>query len=783
MATYRPLRLLLKEKNMKKFYLLGIGVGLLVSGLTFGQTDVAWDTPTTQTRDAFIDQLMQRMTIQEKIGQLRLLSVNAGPDASREPLKSEIQAGNVGAIFNTVTRPRVRELQQEAVEHSRLKIPLFFAYDVVHGHRTAFPISLGLASTYDMDAIALSGRIAAQEASADGLNMTFAPMADLARDPRWGRSSEGFGEDTYLTSRIVGTLVRAFQGNSLSAPNTIMAVVKHFALYGASEGGKDYNSVDMSLQRMYQDYLPPYKAAVDAGAGGVMVALNSINGVPATANKWLLRDVLRDQWGFEGLTVSDHGAIMELIQHGVAADSRQAARLALKAGVNLSMNDRYYGQYLESLLSTGEITQEELNEACRRVLTAKYNLGLFKNPYRLIEPTAADAADPNAESRLHRAAAREVARRSFVLLKNDKQTLPLKKQGVIAVVGPLAQSKIDVIGSWSAAALPRQAVSVYEGLAKATQGKAQLLYAKGANITDDRNIQAYLNSYNAEIEVDPRPASQMIDEAVRAAEQADVVLALVGEARGMSHESSSRTHLDIPACQQTLLKALKATGKPLVLVLMNGRPLTLTWEHHNADAILETWFGGTETGNAVADVLFGDYNPSGKLPMSFPRTVGQLPVYYSQLNTGRPPDPEHPGMYTSRYFDVEAGPLYPFGYGLSYTRFQLSDIRLSSSTLPRQGQITASVTVTNTGQRDGETVVQLYTRDLVASISRPVKELKNFHKLMLKAGQSKTVKFVIRAEDLKFYNNDLQHVAEPGDFKLYIGLDSREVKEQRFTLL
>ncbi|OZI59792.1 beta-glucosidase BglX [Bordetella genomosp. 11] len=732
-------------------------------------------------REAYIDDLMRRMTVDEKIGQLRLVSLPAGANPDRAGFMADIREGKVGAVFNTVTPKDIRVLQQAALQ-SRLKIPLFFAYDVIHGQRTIFPIGLGLASTWNLDAIRQTGRVSALEASADGLDLTWSPMVDISRDPRWGRNSEGFGEDTYLTSQIGAELVKAYQGDDPAAPGSIMAVVKHFAAYGAVEGGRDYNTVDMSPLRLFQDYLPPYKAALDAGAAGVMIALNSLNGVPATGDKWLLQDVLRKQWGFKGITISDHGAILEMIKHGVAADGRDAARLAITAGADMSMSDTIYGENLKPLLDSGRIGMADLDRATRDVLRVKYDLGLFRDPYRHIGPPQNDPPDVNAESRLHRGAAREVARESLVLLKNQGGVLPLRKQGTIAVVGPLAKSQRDMMGNWSAAGRTEQTVSVYQGLANAVGERARLLYAKGANVIDDPEIVKYLNLYEQDVDVDPRPPAQLIDEAVAAARQADVVLAVVGESQGMAHEASSRSDIVIPDSQVRLLKALKATGKPLVIVLMNGRPLALTWENDNADAILETWFAGTEGGNAIADVLFGDYNPSGKLPMTFPRSVGQIPIYYNHLNTGRPFDPLHPDKYTSRYFDATNGPLYPFGYGLSYTTFRLSDVALSDPSMPRGGTVQASVTITNTGNRDGATVVQLYIQDPVASISRPVKELKHFQKVMLKAGESRKVTFVLDEDDLAFYNAQLHYGAEPGLFNVYVGLDSQDVKQASFTL-
>ncbi|AXP01858.1 MULTISPECIES: beta-glucosidase BglX [Pseudomonas] len=763
---------------MKKLCLLGLFVSLA------SQSVFADNLPAPiENKDAFISNLMKQMTLEEKIGQLRLISI--GPEMPREMIRKEIAAGNIGGTFNSITRDENRPMQDAAMR-SRLKIPMFFAYDVIHGHRTIFPIPLALASSWDMDAIYHSGRIAAQEAAADSLDITFAPMVDISRDPRWGRTSEGFGEDTYLVSRIAGVMVKAFQGNGANAADSIMASVKHFALYGAVEGGRDYNTVDMSPVKMYQDYLPPYRAAIDAGAGGVMVALNSINGVPATANTWLMHDLLRKEWGFKGLAVSDHGAIFELIKHGVAKDGREAAKLAIKAGIDMSMNDSLYGKELPGLLKAGEIEQSDIDNAVREVLAAKYDMGLFKDPYLRIGKAEDDPADTYAESRMHRSDARDVARRSLVLLENRNQTLPLKKTAKIALVGPLAKAPIDMMGSWAAAGRPAQSVTLFDGMTRALGAESKLIYARGANITSDKKVLDYLNFLNfdaPEVVDDPRPAQVLIDEAVKAAKDADVVVAAVGESRGMSHESSSRTELNIPASQRELIKALKATGKPLVLVLMNGRPLSLLEEKQQADAILETWFSGTEGGNAIADVLFGDYNPSGKLPITFPRSVGQIPTYYNHLSIGRPFTPGKPGNYTSQYFDDTTGPLYPFGYGLSYTEFSLSDMALSSTTLNKTGKLDASVTLENTGKRDGETVVQLYIQDVTGSIIRPVKELKNFRKVMLKAGEKKVIHFTITEDDLKFFNAQLKYAAEPGKFNVQIGLDSQDVKQQSFELL
>nr|WP_034335235.1 beta-glucosidase BglX [Herbaspirillum sp. B39] len=734
-------------------------------------------------KTAFIDDLLRQMTLEEKIGQLRLISI--GPDMPAKKLAEELAAGRVGGTFNSVTRPENRPLQDGAMR-SRLKIPMFFAYDVIHGHRTTFPIGLGLASSWDMDIVGRAMRISAEEAAADSIDMTFAPMVDISRDPRWGRTSEGFGEDPYLVSRIAEVSVRALQGDTKPiAANRVMASVKHFALYGAVEGGRDYNVVNMDPQRMYNDYLPPYRAAIDAGAGAVMVALNSINGAPATSNTWLLQDLLRRDWGFKGLTVSDHGAITELFNHGVAQNDAEAARLSMKAGTDMSMADQVYIKQLPELVRSGKVSQQELDNAVRDILGAKYDLGLFKDPYVRIGRAADDPADVYADSRLHRRDAREVAQQSMVLLENRNAALPLKKNARIALVGPLADSHIDMLGSWSAAGKDKQTITLRQGLQAAMGGQGKLVYARGANITEDKHIVDYLNFLNwddPEVVQDKRSPKAMIDEAVKAARNAEVIVAAVGESRGMSHESSSRTSLSLPQSQLDLLKALKATGKPLVLVLMNGRPLDLNWARENASAILETWYTGTEGGNAIADLLFGDVNPSGKLPITFPRSVGQIPSYYNHPRVGRPYTEGKPGNYTSQYFDEPNGPLYPFGYGLSYTEFKLSEVRLSQPTMTADGKVQASVTVKNTGRRAGATVVQLYIRDVAASVVRPVKELKDFRKVMLQPGEEKEVQFSIDRKALSFYNAKLEYVAEPGEFQVQIGLDSKDVKTASFNL-
>ncbi|YCI82771.1 beta-glucosidase BglX [Enterobacteriaceae bacterium] len=762
-------------------WLCSVGVAVSLALHPAMASDTTGDRPLTpEARDAFVTDLLKKMTVDEKIGQLRLISV--GPDNPKEAIRDMIKESQVGAIFNTVTRQDIRAMQDQVMQLSRLKIPLFFAYDVLHGQRTVFPISLGLASSFDLDAVKTVGRVSAYEAADDGLNMTWAPMVDVSRDPRWGRISEGFGEDTWLTSIMGKTMVESMQGKSPADRYSVMTSVKHFAAYGAVEGGKEYNTVDMSAQRLFNDYMPPYKAALDAGSGGVMVALNSLNGTPASSDAWLLKELLRDDWGFKGITISDHGAIKELIKHGTASDPKDAVRVALKSGINMSMSDEYYSKYLPELVKSGEVTAEELDDAARHVLNVKYDMGLFNDPYSHLGPKESDPQDTNAESRLHREEARSVARESLVLLKNRLNTLPLKKSGTIAVVGPLADSKRDMMGSWSAAGVTDQSVTLLTGIKNTVGDNAKIVYAKGANVTDDKGIVDFLNKYEPAVVVDKRTPQAMIDEAVAAAKNADVIVAAVGEAQGMAHEASSRTDLILPQSQRDLIAALKATGKPLVLVLMNGRPLALVKEDQQADALLETWYAGTEGGNAIADVLFGDHNPSGKLPISFPRSVGQIPVYYSHLNTGRPYNPEKPNKYTSRYFDEANGPLYPFGYGLSYTTFTVSDVKLSAPEMTRDGTLTASVEVTNTGKRAGATVVQMYLQDVTASVSRPVKQLRGFDKVMLKPGETQTVSFPIDVDALKFWNQRMKYDAEPGTFNVFIGLDSARVKQGEFVL-
>jgi beta-glucosidase len=747
---------------MKRTRLIMGLIGVMMSSCLYAQPPAI-----DPQMSAFIGDLMSRMTLEEKIGQLNLLSVGfdvTGPVLSKDA-ETKIRQGLVGGVFNTYTPEAVRKLQSLAVMESRLGIPLLFGYDVIHGHKTVFPIPLGLSCTWNLDSIERSARIAAAEASADGLNWTFSPMVDIARDPRWGRIAEGAGEDPYLGAQIARAMVRGYQGGDLSRSNALMACVKHFALYGAVQAGRDYNTVDMSRLQMYEYYLPPYRAAVEAGAGSVMCSFNEINGVPATANRWLLTDLLRTQWGFQGFVVTDYTAINELSEHGMG-DLRKDAELALKAGVDMDMVSETFLKYLPELAAHGEISESMINQACRRILEAKYKLGLFADPYRGCTEERARREILTPENRK---AAREFAEQSFVLLKNDRQILPLRKSGIIALVGPLADDQQNLLGSWRAAGDWRQAVSVRTGISNVAGSAVTLLHAKGANLVDDPALRATLKAFGDDIPVDSRSPQEMVAEAVAVSARADVVVAVLGESSGMSGEAASRSDIGLPESQKELLRALVETGKPLVLVLMNGRPLTLTWEAKHCGAILETWFGGTEAGNAVADVLFGDYNPSGKLTATFPRNVGQIPIYYNHKNTGRPYTGDPGYRYVSRYLDVPNDPLYAFGYGLSYTTFSYGDVKLSKTALADEETLVASVGLTNTGERAGEETVQLYLSQPVASVTRSVEDLRGFQTVRLQPGETKEVTFRITSEDLKFYNGKLEYDWEPGEFMIRIG--------------
>jgi len=744
-----------------------------------------------QDMDRFIDALMKKMTVEEKIGQLNLPvsgEIVTG-QAQNSDVAKKIEQGLVGGLLNLKGVEKIRDVQKLAIEKSRLGIPLIFGMDVVHGYETIFPIPLGLSCSWDMEAIRKSARVAAIEASADGISWTFSPMVDISRDPRWGRVSEGNGEDPFLGGAIAKAMVSGYQGidlnNQLKRNDEIMACVKHFALYGAGEAGRDYNTVDMSRNRMFNEYMYPYQAAVDAGVGSVMASFNEIDGIPATANKWLMTDVLRKQWGFDGFVVTDFTGISEMIAHGIG-DLQTVSARALNAGVDMDMVSEGFTGTIKKSIDEGKISMETLDKACRRILEAKYKLGLFDNPYKYC-----DLKRPKRDifTKEHRDAARKIAGESFVLLKNDKSgssanpTLPLKKEGTVAVIGPLANTRSNMPGTWSVAARLNDYPSVYEGLKEMMKGKVNITYAKGSNLISDAAYEERATMFGRSLNRDNRTDKKMLDEALKVAANADVIIAALGESSEMSGESSSRTNLALPDVQRTLLEALLKTGKPVVLTLFTGRPLTLTWEQEHVPAILNVWFGGSEAAYAIGDVLFGDVNPSGKLTMTFPKNVGQIPLFYNHKNTGRPLlEGKWFEKFRSNYLDVDNDPLYPFGYGLSYTNFQYSDITLSAPTMGQDGSVTAMVTVTNTGKYDGAEVVQLYIRDLVGSITRPVKELKGFDKIFLKAGESKTVSFKITPELLRFYDYELNYVAEPGDFDIMIGGNSQSVKTTHLSL-
>jgi beta-glucosidase len=731
--------------------------------------------------NAFVDELMSKMTLEEKLGQLNLpasgdIITGAGSNSN---IAEKIKEGQVGGLFNIKSAEKIRAVQKIAVEESHLKIPLIFGMDVIHGYQTEFPIPLGMSCSWDMSLIERSARLAAQEASADGICWTFSPMVDIARDPRWGRVSEGSGEDPYLGSRIAEAMVKGYQGDDLTKNNTILACVKHFALYGAAEAGRDYNTTDMSRIRMYNEYLPPYQAAVDAGAGSVMSSFNEVDGIPATANKWLMTNLLRKQWGFNGFVVTDYTAISEMINHGMG-DLQAVSALALKAGIDMDMVSDGFLNTLKKSLDQGKVSQQEIDQACRRVLEAKYKLGLFDDPYRYCDLERAKTEIFTPENRQE---AREIAAQTFVLMKNDKQILPLQGKGTIALVGPLADNRENMPGTWSVATDFTKAVSLLDGMKSALSGQANILYAKGTNIVNDPELDARISIFGKSTKFDNRTQKAMIAEAVAVARKADVVVAAVGESAEMSGESSSRSDINLPENQKELLEALLATGKPVVMVLFTGRPLTINWEKANVPAILNVWFAGSEAGDAIADVLFGKVNPSGKLTATFPQNVGQIPLYYNHKNTGRPLDKgKWFQKFRSNYLDVSNDPLYPFGYGLSYTTFEYKNLILSDSTLTAEGKLTVSVDVTNSGNYDGAEVVQLYIRDLVGTVTRPVKELKGFQKIFLKKGETQKVEFTLTEKDLRFYNSDLQFVSEPGDFNVFVGTNSEDVLEGGFVL-
>lgn len=728
----------------------------------------------------FVDNLMNKMTLREKIGQLNLPvagNITTG-QAKSSDVAAQIARGEVGGLFNLKGVKSIRELQKIAVENSRLHIPLIFGMDVIHGYETVFPIPLALSMTWDPAAVRTSAHLAATEAAADGISWTFSPMVDICRDARWGRMSEGNGEDPYLASVLAKAMVEGYQGTDLSAPNTVMACVKHFALYGAVEAGREYNTADMSHNAMFNYYFPPYKAAADAGAGSFMAAFNTVDGVPATGNRWLLTDVLRKQWGFKGFVVTDYTGISEMQAHGMG-DLQQVAAMALNAGVDMDMVAAAFTGTLEKSLQEGKVTEASINQACRRILEAKYKLGLFDDPYRYLDEKRARKEIYSTDKR---AEARRIAAESFVLLKNDGNMLPLQKKGKIALIGPLANTAANMPGSWSVAAVFSKYKTLLQAMRDAVGSRAEVIYAKGSNITYDKDLEARGSMFGREIR-DSRSDKEMLDEAVQAARQADVIVAAIGETSEFSGECSSRSDLTIFDAQKDLLTALKATGKPVVLVNFSGRPTVMNWENANFPAILNVWFGGSEAGDAICDVLFGDKVPSGRLTVSMPKSVGQIPIYYNHLNTGRPQPEGRPfEKFRSNYIDIDNNPLYPFGYGLSYTTFKYGPLQLDATSMTADGQIKVTVPVTNTGSRDADEVVQLYLHDVAASIARPVKELKDFARISLRAGETRNVTFTITADKLKFYNSELQYVCEPGEFQIMVGPNSRDTQTAGFTL-
>ncbi|MCB0572240.1 MAG: beta-glucosidase BglX [Phaeodactylibacter sp.] len=731
-----------------------------------------------ETYSLFIDSLMSQMTLDEKIGQLNLVTQGGAVTGTviSKDVEQKIRDGQVGGIFSSRSAAKMRGIQEIAVKESRLGIPLLTGMDVIHGHQTIFPIPLGMSCTWDPELIGQTARTAAREATADGIMWNFSPMVDISRDPRWGRIAESSGEDPFLGSRIAAAMVRGYQQDDLAGPTTMMACVKHYAAYGAAEGGRDYATVDMSRVRLLNEYLPPYKAAVDAGVGSVMTSFNVVDYVPATANKYLYQTILRDTWGFDGFVVTDYTAINEMIAHGMG-DLQTVSALALQAGVDMDMVGEGFVSTLKKSLAEGLVTQAQIDHACQRILVAKERLGLFDDPYRYFDESRAPKEILSAENR---AFAREVAGKSAVLLKNQGDVLPLSKSAKIALVGPLADNQRNMLGTWSVSGDYTLSITVRKGMESMLGSGGSIRYAKGANISDDPEFAKRVNAFGDEIVIDERSPEVMIAEAVGIARASDVIVAVMGEAADMSGEASSMAHIGLQPSQVRLLKALKETGKPIVLVLFNGRPMALTWEDENMDAILDVWHPGTEAGNAIADVLFGDVNPSGKLTTSFPVAVGQIPVYHSMLNTGRPYDGGDSPKFKSNYLDIPNEPLYPFGYGLSYTKFEYGKPTLSHTEMGKGGKATLSVSVKNTGSRTGSETVQLYIRDVVGSISRPVKELKGFEKITLKPGEQRTIRFAIDEQLLQFCNGNLEWVVEPGEFQVFVGPNSRDVQMLSF---
>ncbi|MBD8081190.1 beta-glucosidase BglX [Chryseobacterium caseinilyticum] len=735
-------------------------------------------------KKAFVDALLAKMTLDEKIGQLNLPSSGDFTTglAKSSDIGKKVEQGLVGGLFNIKGAEKIKAVQKVAVENSRLKIPLIFGMDVIHGYETTFPIPLGLAASWDMNLVQQSARVAAREAAADGINWTFSPMVDISREPRWGRVSEGSGEDPYLGSEISKNMVYGYQGKDLANGTNILACVKHFALYGAGESGRDYNTVDMSHVRMFNEYFPPYKAAVDAGVASVMASFNEVDGVPATGNRWLQTEVLRNQWKFKGFVVTDYTGINEMVDHGMG-DLQQVSALALKAGVDMDMVGEGFLTTLKKSLAEGKVTQAEIDMAAKRILEAKYDLGLFDNPYKHGDVKLAAKEVYNMENRN---IARSAAAQSMVLMKNENQVLPLKKSGTVAVIGPLVNNSMNMPGTWSVASKHANAVNLMQGLQANFGKEVKFLSAKGANIDYDAKLEEIYAAHGKKTDRDNRSKEALLKEAVDIANKADVIVLAIGESAEMSGESSSRTEITIPQSQVDLLNELKKTGKPIAVVLFTGRPLALTNIKDTPDAILNVWFPGSEAGSAISDVLFGKVNPSGKLPMTFPRSLGQVPIYYNAKNTGRPLDQKlvdkcEYQRFRSNYMDECNTPLYPFGYGLSYTKFNYSDVTVSNANPKGNQTVQASVTVTNSGNFDGAEVVQLYIRDWVGTITRPVKELKGFQKVMLKKGESKKVTFDITPENLKFYNGDLKYDWEAGDFEIMIGTNSEDVKHSKIN--
>ncbi|MEO6174914.1 MAG: beta-glucosidase BglX [Flavobacterium circumlabens] len=761
-----------------KLVLLFLGCAVL----GYAQKKNTKNTVKIKPKSEFVAELISKMTLDEKLGQLNLPTsgdITTG-QANSSNVAKNIAEGKVGGLFNIKSVQKIREVQKIAVEQSRLKIPLLFGMDVIHGYETTFPIPLGLSCTWDMNLIERSAQIAAQEASADGINWTFSPMVDISRDPRWGRVSEGSGEDPYLGSQIAKAMVNGYQQKDLSKNNTILACVKHFALYGAPEAGRDYNTVDMSHIRMFNDYFPPYKAAVDAGVGSVMASFNEVDGIPATGSKWLMTDVLRKQWGFKGFVVTDFTGIPEMIEHGMG-NLQDVSALALNAGVEMDMVGEGFLTTLKKSLDEKRVTIQQIDHAVKLILDAKYDLGLFEDPYKYCDEKRAKTEIFTAASRKE---ARQIAAQSLVLLKNQNQVLPLKKSGTIALIGPLADAKENMPGTWSVATKMENAVSLLRGITEVAGPSAKVLYAKGSNLDYDETFETNATMFGKTLHRDGRSKEDLLAEALKVANQSDVIVAALGESAEMSGESSSRTNLEIPQAQKDLLQALIKTGKPVVLVLFDGRPLILNEENATVPAILNAWFAGSEAGYAIADVLFGDVNPSGKLTATLPRSVGQVPIYYAHKNTGRPLSNTEGKFekFRSNYIDERNEPLFPFGFGLSYTTFEYSNLKISSDKMNFSGKVKVTVDVANTGNFDGKETVQLYIRDLVGSVTRPVRELKGFQKIALKKGEKQTVTFEITVEDLKFYNSDLQFVAEPGQFDVFVGTNSNADKKVSFEL-